>query len=55
MVLTRSHDPRSGETVYRLTNINRSEPARALFEVPADYTVRDGSTMPVKKVRGEEQ
>lgn len=55
LVLTKHSDPRSGETVYRLTNINRSEPARALFEVPADYTVRDGSTMPVKKVRGEEQ
>ena len=55
LVMTKHSDPRSGETVYRLTNINRSEPARALFEVPADYTVRDGSTMPVKKVRGEEQ
>ena len=37
-VMTRHSDPRSGETVFRLTNINRAEPARSLFEVPADYT-----------------
>ena len=42
-VMTRHYDPRSGETVYRLTNINRSEPARSLFEVPADYRVIDRS------------
>ncbi len=39
MVLTKSRDPRSGETSYRLTNLNRSEPDHALFEIPADYTV----------------
>jgi len=33
-------DPRFGESVYRLTNINREEPARALFEAPADYKLR---------------
>ena len=41
VVMTRHSDPRSGETVFRLTNINRTEPARTLFEVPSDYTVRD--------------
>lgn len=41
VVLSRNSDPRVGENVYRLTNINRSEPARTLFEVPADYTVKD--------------
>lgn len=40
-VLSRRDDPRFGETVYRLTNINRSEPAASLFEVPAGYTVTD--------------
>ena len=40
-VLTKQSDPRTGETIYRLTNINRSEPDRALFEVPADYTLSD--------------
>ena len=43
MVTTRHSDPRSGETVYRLTNINRVEPDHSLFEVPADYTLRDES------------
>jgi hypothetical protein len=41
IVMTRHSDPRSGETVFRLTNINRSEPARTLFEVPSDYTIRE--------------
>ncbi|HEX5707775.1 MAG TPA: hypothetical protein VFX96_10800 [Pyrinomonadaceae bacterium] len=41
VVMTRHSDPRFGETVYRLTNINRSEPARSLFEIPADYTLRE--------------
>jgi TonB family protein len=39
VVMTKHSDPRFGETSYRLTNINRSEPARELFEVPADYTM----------------
>jgi hypothetical protein len=38
---TRS-DPRFGTTTYTLTNIQRSEPAAALFTVPADYTVQQG-------------
>ncbi len=42
IVLTKHSDPRFGETTYRLTNINRSEPARTLFEVPSDYTVKEG-------------
>lgn len=41
-VMTRHSDPRSGETIYRLTNIDRSEPAKSLFEVPADYTIKEG-------------
>ena len=34
-------DPRSGDSSYRLTNINRSEPSASLFEVPADYRIRE--------------
>jgi len=44
VVMTRHSDPRFGETVYRLTNINRGEQPRTLFEVPGDYTVKSGST-----------
>ncbi len=50
-VLTKQSDPRTGETIYRLTNINRSEPDRALFEVPADYNIIEKSAPPVKKKR----
>ena len=51
VVMTRASDPRSGETTYKLTNINRSEPVKALFEVPSDYTIKDsihvgGSLLP---------
>jgi len=42
VVLSKHRDPRMGENVYRLTNINRSEPARSLFETPADYTITEG-------------
>jgi hypothetical protein len=41
-VLTKNSDPRMGETTYRLTNINRSEPDPSLFQVPADYTIDEG-------------
>jgi hypothetical protein len=41
VVLTRRSDPRFGETVYRLVNIKRSEPAPELFKVPADYRVEE--------------
>lgn len=40
LVLTRTSDPRTGETTYRLTNITRAEPGPSWFDVPADYTVR---------------
>lgn len=33
-------DPRLGQVTYTLTNIQRSEPAAALFSVPSDYTVK---------------
>jgi hypothetical protein len=38
---TRS-DPRFGTSTYTVTNIHRTEPATALFTVPADYTVQEG-------------
>jgi hypothetical protein len=40
-VLSRHSDPRTGETVYRLTQISRTEPVASLFEVPPDYKVAD--------------
>lgn len=49
VVISKHNDPRMGETVYHLTNIGRSEPARSLFEVPADYTISDFSKPVVVK------
>lgn len=40
-VMSRRSDPRTGETTFRLTNINRNEPAGYLFEVPTDYRVTE--------------
>lgn len=39
-VHSRYHDPRTGETVYRLANIRRAEPSADLFKVPEDYRVK---------------
>lgn len=41
IIMSKHMDPRMGEHTYRLTNITLGEPARALFEVPADYTVKE--------------
>jgi hypothetical protein len=40
-VYTKHSDPRSGDTVFRLDNLKREEPAPGLFTVPSDYTVKD--------------
>ena len=50
VVMSKHSDPRSGETVYRLTNINRSEPAPSLFEIPSDYKVKEGLMTPGVRV-----
>src|SRR5262249_47391831 len=42
MILTKRNDPRFGESTYRVTNISRSEPDAVLFQVPSDYTVKEG-------------
>jgi hypothetical protein len=42
LVLNRHLDPRMGETSFRLNGITRAEPARSLFEVPADYRMEEG-------------
>jgi len=42
-----SSDPRRGETETRLTNLSLEEPPAELFQVTADYTVRE--LQPVSK------
>jgi len=39
VVMTKRSDPRSGETVFQMTSITRTEPAATQFQVPADYSV----------------
>jgi hypothetical protein len=46
VVMTKRSDPRFGETIYRLTNIQRGEPSPSLFVPPPDYTVKE-TTGPV--------
>ena len=41
-VLIKRSDPRTGDNVFQLTNIVRSEPDASLFQVPSDYTVKQG-------------
>jgi TonB family protein len=41
IILSKTTDPRFGESTYRLTNINRSEPDATLFQVPTDYTIKE--------------
>lgn len=43
VILSKHSDPRMGETVYKLNGIQRAEPSRSLFELPADYTIADES------------
>jgi hypothetical protein len=48
LVLSIHKDPYVGDNVYRLTNVVRTEPAPALFEVPADYKVAEGPPPPTR-------
>ena len=45
VVLMKRNDPRVGESVMSLSNIQRNEPDPSLFQVPAGYTVRDADAM----------
>jgi hypothetical protein len=40
-VMTKHSDPRTGEESFRLTNINRAEPAAYLFQPPAGYQITE--------------
>lgn len=37
---SKQSDPRFGVTTYEVTKLDRSNPARSLFEVPGDYQIR---------------
>jgi hypothetical protein len=46
VVMMRHNDPRFGETIFRLTNITRAEPAPELFAPPAGLRVVEGREPP---------
>src|SRR5262245_43307229 len=52
VVMSKYRDPRSGETTYRLSNIDRGEPDHSLFEIPADHSIVEEkihNNPPIKK------
>lgn len=53
LVMSKSSDPRMGDTTYTLTNIQRSEPDPSLFQVPEGYTVREapGNVVHIQKAQ----
>lgn len=51
VVYQKRSDPRAGDSVLRLEDLKREEPAAALFTVPSDYTVKD----PLAAARGEKK
>lgn len=42
VVMSKTSDPRFGESTYQLTNITRAEPDPAMFTVPSGYTQVQG-------------
>jgi hypothetical protein len=40
-VYSKTSDPRSGETIYRLANVKRTEQPMSLFSAPADYIIQE--------------
>lgn len=41
IIYSRNYDPRYGEQIYRLINIDQTEPDSSLFTVPSDYKIVD--------------
>ena len=41
VLMTKTSDPRTGESAFSLTNVHRGEPGAYLFQVPAGYTIAD--------------
>jgi len=52
VVMSKTSDPRFGDSVYQLNSISRAEPDPALFAVPSDYTVQQGRPMGRAHFRG---
>jgi hypothetical protein len=55
VVMSKRSNPWGGETTYTLTHIQRTEPAAALFAVPADFTVKAGRPLGKHGAHGYKQ
>ena len=55
LVLSRHHDPRTGDVEYRLTNVTRAEPPKELFQPPSDYAIVDAPPPPPPAPRRPEE
>jgi hypothetical protein len=51
VVMSKTSDPRYGESVYQLNAVARTEPDPTLFVVPADYAVKEGRALPGGRMR----
>lgn len=47
-VFSKTVDPQFGETVYRITNLRRTEPDASLFRIPAEFKVMEHKGEPMK-------
>ncbi len=45
VLLSKRTDPRFGESVYRLTNIQRTEPPASIFQIPAEYRLEEAGAI----------
>lgn len=55
VVRTETRDPRMGNSTYTVSNINRSEQPKFLFEIPSDYTLKeDNVKQPVRMLKRNE-
>ena len=45
VIMTKHSDPRTGEEIFRLTNVRRGEPGAYLFQVPAGYQLAESKQM----------
>jgi hypothetical protein len=44
-------DPMAGDNTYQLLNIRRAEPPASLFQVPSDYTIKEGSQVHIQTIK----
>jgi hypothetical protein len=46
VVMSKHSDPRMGESTFRMTNIQRSEPDATMFQAPAGYKITEHGRVP---------